>query len=126
MARRVVRTDRVIALLGGAVVLLGVAILWLVGRDGLPFGGEAESPEARAQAQLAEHAGQGARVVYTERGKRNAVCGYVRIGGADQAFVSRPNRIALQSDPLRKEFEEMQADLCPGFLRAPAAGRRGA
>jgi len=122
MARRIVRVDRLIPVLGAAVLALGAVILWLATREG--FGSGGPTPLERAEAQLRDHAGRDAVVVYNETGRRSALCGYVRTGGRDVAFVSRPNRVLLQTDPLRAEFEEMLGDLCPGFLtRPPTPGR---
>ena len=62
-------------------------------------------------------------VRYTERGRRRAVCGYVSAGDELVVFISRPNRILLETDPLKAEFDEMLSDVCPGFLtRAPGGG----
>ena len=117
MARRTIRVERLIAVLGVAVLALGAVILWLATTRGL---GRAEpTPVERAQAQLLRLVGPDARVSYTETGRRRAVCGYVSHGGQVTAFVSRPNRVLLATDPLKTEFEGMLTDLCPGFLRAP-------
>lgn len=121
MARRTIRAERLIAVLGGAVLLLGALILWLATQSG-GLGGREPTVEERAAAQLREHLGPEAVVRYTERGRRRAVCGYVSTGGRLEVFISRPNRILLESDPLKVEFNEMLRDLCPGFLiRAPGA-----
>lgn len=124
MAPRRIRVERLIAVLGVAVLILGVLLLWLVGRDGGLGGGE-PSVEDRARAQLREHIGPEAVVRYTETGRRRAVCGYVSADAQLVVFISRPNRILLETDPLKAEFDEMLRDVCPGFLtRAP--GARGA
>ena len=123
MAPRKVRVERLIAVLGAAVLILGVLLLWLVTRDGGLGGGEPSAAD-RARAQLSAHIGPGAVVRYTETGRRRAICGYV----SDQqgrlvVFISRPNRILLETDPLKAEFDEMLRDVCPGFLtRAPNVG----
>ena len=120
MTARRIRVERLIAVLGGAVVVLGALLLWLVTRDG-GLGGE-PSVEERAGQQLREHVGPDAVVRYTERGRRRAVCGYVSAGDDLVVFISRPNRILLETDPLKAEFDEMLRDVCPGFLtRAPHA-----
>ena len=120
MTARRIRVERLIAVLGGAVVVLGALLLWLVTRDG-GLGGE-PSVEERAGQQLREHVGPDAVVRYTERGRRRAVCGYVSAGDELVVFISRPNRILLETDPLKAEFDEMLSDVCPGFLtRAPHA-----
>ena len=117
MTPRKARVDRLIALLGAAVLILGVLLLWLVTRGGGLGGGE-PSAEDRARTQLRELVGPQAVVRYTELGRRGAVCGYVGTGqvGAT-AFISRPNRLILETDPLKAEFDEMQRELCPGFLK---------
>ena len=121
MTPRRIRVERLIAVLGGAVVVLGALLLWLVTRDG-GLGGE-PSVEERAGQQLREHVGPDAVVRYTERGRRRAVCGYVSAGDELVVFISRPNRILLETDPLKAEFDEMLSDVCPGFLtRAPGGG----
>ena len=117
MASHRIRVERLIAVLGGAVLALGVLVLWLVTRGGV--GGE-PSVEERAGAQLREHVGPAAVVRYTERGRRRAVCGYVSADDQLIVFISRPNRILLETDPLKVEFDEMLRDVCPGFLtRSP-------
>ena len=122
MARRVIRVERLIAVLGAAVLVLGVLLLWLVSRSGGLGGGEPTAAD-RARAQLREHIGPGAVVRYTESGRRRAVCGYVSTNDQLVVFISRPNRILLETDPLKAEFDEMLRDVCPGFLtRAPAPG----
>ncbi|HEY0601015.1 hypothetical protein [Brevundimonas sp.] len=122
MAPRRIRVERLIVVLGAAVLILGVLLLWLVSRGGGLGGGE-PSPEDRARAQLRAHIGPGAVVRYTERGRRRAVCGYVSAGDQLVVFISRPNRILLETDPLKAEFDKMLRDVCPGFLtRAPGAG----
>ena len=124
MTARRIRVERLIAVLGGAVVVLGALLLWLVTRDG-GLGGE-PSVEERAGQQLREHVGPDAVVRYTERGRRRAVCGYVSAGDELVVFISRPNRILLETDPLKVVFDEMLRDVCPGFLaRAPGIGAGG-
>lgn len=125
MSPRRIRVERLIAVLGVAVLILGVLLLWLVTRNG-GLGGRQVSPEERAGAQLREHVGPVAVVRYTERGRRRAVCGYVSAGDDPVVFISRPNRILLETDPLKAEFDDMLRDVCPGFLtRAPTVGAGG-
>lgn len=122
MARRVIRVERLITVLGVAVLVLGALVLWLVSQSGGLGGGE-PSAEDRARAQLRRHIGPEAVVRYTETGRRRAVCGYVSTEDQLVVFISRPNRILLETDPLKAEFDEMLRDVCPGFLtRAPGAG----
>ncbi len=121
MTRRL-STDRLILVLGLAVLALGALILWLVSRNA--FAPEAPTPEERAAAQVRDILGTDARVRYTEAGRRLAVCGYVEDGGRTVAFISRPNRLMLSTDPLRAEYDQMQADFCPGFLTRPGGAAR--
>lgn len=115
MTRRVIRADRLITVLGGAVLLLGVGVLWIVSQGGA-LGAQKVDPEARAKEQLRDLIGREAVIRYTEVGRRRAVCGYVSHGSDLTVFISRPNRILLETDPLKAEFDEMLRDLCPGFL----------
>jgi hypothetical protein len=115
-------TDRLILVLGVAVLALGALILWLVSRNA--FAPPAPTPEERAVAQVRDILGRDARVRYTETGRRLAVCGYVEDGGQTIAFISRPNRLMLSTDPLRAEYDQLQADFCPGFLTRPRAAAR--
>ena len=117
MARRGMKIERVIAILGVVVIALGLLVVWLVSRNA--FQPQQVSALDRAQTQLRAHLSERAPIVYSEEGRRNAICGYVRTEGRNVAFVSRPNRIILESDPLPTEFADMQRDLCPGFMRAP-------
>ncbi len=122
MTHRRFATDRLIPLLAIVVLALGALILWLVSRDA--FAPPAPTPEERAIAQVRDILGPDARVRYTEPGRRLAVCGYVEDGGQTIAFISRPNRLMLSTDPLRTEYEQMQRDFCPGFLTRPAPAAR--
>lgn len=119
MAPRRIRVERLIAVLGAVVLLLGALLLFLVTRGGA-FGDGEPSAEDRARAQLLVHIGPSAVVRYTEAGRRRAVCGYVSdADGRLVSFISRPNRILLETDPLKVEFDEMLRDVCPGFLTRP-------
>ena len=125
MAPRRIRVERLIAVLGVAVLALGALILWLASRNA--FAPDAPTPEERAAAQVRDILGPDARLRYTETGRRRAVCGYVSNSGGDLVvFISRPNRLLLETDPLKAEFDAMLRDVCPGFLtRAPGpAGAR--
>ena len=122
MTDRRLPTDRLILILGVAVLALGALILWLVSRDA--FAPSAPTPDERAVAQVRDILGPAARVRYTEPGRRLAVCGYVEQDGRTIAFISRPNRLMLSTDPLRTEYEQMQRDFCPGFLTRPAPAAR--
>lgn len=119
MARRAIRTDRLVAVLGAAVLMLGAVLVWVTVRNGGVFT-EPTSSE-RALRQLREQMGPDVEIQYLEIGKGRAVCGYAgrRRGAGGPAFISRPNRLLLDSDPLQTEFNQMLADVCPGFIKAP-------
>lgn len=119
MARRALRTDRLIAVLGVAVVLLGALALWFVTRA--PGGGFTEEPASRrVLRQAREQLGRSAEVQLIEPGRGRVVCGYIASGRGGRAigFISRPNRMLLSQDPLNGEFRAMIAADCPGFPEA--------
>ena len=121
MARRAIRTERLIAILGVAVIVLGALTLWLVTRGS--GGGFTEEPAARrVLRQAREQLGRTAEVQLIEPGRGRVVCGYVAAGRGEAAvgFISRPNRILLSEDPLNGEFRAMIAADCPGFPEPPA------
>ena len=80
-----------------------------------------EPSDARVTRQIRTLAGPGAELRYAEPGQRRAVCGYIgrARGGPAVGFVSTPNRILFSDDPLPKEFAEMRARYCPGFMQGP-------
>ena len=121
MARQAIRTERLIAVLGVAVVLLGALALWLAVRNGGVF--VEPSPSERALRQLREQVGPTTEIRYLEVGRGRAIGGYAspREDGSAIAFISRPNRILLRTDPLQSEFDQMLRDVCPGFLHSPTA-----
>lgn len=114
---RVIRIDRLIWGLGALVLVLGGVILWLALSHQL--GPREPTPQERARAQIRELVGRRTTITYMEAGRRLSVCGYLKIEGRPVAFVSRPNRLMLETDPLPTEFRQNQQDLCPSFLRPP-------
>ena len=122
MARRAIQTDRLIALLGAAVIILGALALWLGARE--PGAGFDEEPvSSRVMRQAREQLGRNAEVRLIEPGRGRVVCGYI---GADRAgrpvgFISRPNRMLLSHDPLNAEFRAMMSADCPDFPEPPMA-----
>ncbi|MFN3669864.1 MAG: hypothetical protein ACK4VY_11180 [Brevundimonas sp.] len=122
MARRAIRTNRLIAVLGTAVIALGVLALWLVAR-GPGSGFTEESASQRVLRQAREQLGRSAEVQLIEPGRGRVVCGYIAVtrGGPPVGFISRPNRMLLSDDPLNGEFRAMIAADCPGFPEPPAA-----
>lgn len=120
MAGRALRTERLIAILGVAVVLLGALALWLVNRDsGAGFTEEPASRRVLRQAR--EQLGPTAEVQLIEPGSGRVVCGYIAAarGGRAVGFISRPNRMLLSDDPLNGEFRAMIDADCPNFPEPP-------
>lgn len=123
MTRRVIRTDRLILVLGVLVLLLGGLSAWVVIRNN-SLASEEARPEARALRQLRENLGPSAELRHTQVGKGLALCGYAGLRGDPRAvaFVSRPRRLLMEDDPLPREFAAMVRTDCPGFLqRRPTA-----
>lgn len=122
MARRAIRTDRLIAVLGAAVIVLGALALWFVTRGS--GGGFTEEPASRrVLRQAREQLGRTAEVQLIEPGRGRVVCGYIAAGRGGRAvgFISRPNRMLLSHDPLNGEFRAMITADCPNFPEPPAA-----
>lgn len=122
MAARRIRTDRVIAVLGVAVLMLGALIGWRVfaSQGVAPW---ETPPHRRALQQVRERMGPTGQVRLIERGRGRVVCGYAGREGeaASIAFVSRPNRILFADDPLVGEFRAMVEVDCPGLPTPPPA-----
>ena len=120
MARRAIRTDRLIAVLGVAVIVLGALALWFVTQGS--GGGFTEEPVSRrVLRQAREQLGRTAEVQLIEPGRGRVVCGYVAAerGGRAVGFISRPNRMLLSHDPLNGEFRAMMSADCPDFPEPP-------
>ncbi len=120
MARRAIRTDRLIAVLGVAVIALGALVLWFVIQGS--GGGFTEEPASRrVLRQAREQLGRTAEVQLIEPGRGRVVCGYIAAerGGPAVGFISRPNRMLLSVDPLNGEFRAMIAADCPDFPEPP-------
>ncbi|TPW01793.1 MAG: hypothetical protein FD125_2392 [bacterium] len=120
MARRAIRTDRLIAILGVAVIVLGALALWFVTQG--TGGGFTEEPASRrVLRQAREQLGRTAEVQLIEPGRGRVVCGYIAAerGGPAVGFISRPNRMLLSQDPLNGEFRAMMSADCPDFPEPP-------
>ena len=124
MARRL-NVQRLIWVLGVAVLVLGAISLWAVTR-GAPVGVAQPPAAARALQQVREQMGRSGELRYSEPGTGRALCGYAGLKGHARAvaFVSRPNRILFSDDPLPGEFREMRERFCPGFLVQPPVTAR--
>ena len=108
MVRRAIRTDRLIAVLGVVVIVLGALAIWFVTRGS--GGGFTEEPTSRrVLRQAREQLGRTAEVQLIDDR-----------GGRAVGFISRPNRMLLSEDPLNGEFRAMIASDCPGFPEPPA------
>ena len=120
MRPRVLRIDRLIVVLGVAVLLLGGVLLWLAAR-GQPPAVPREPVSERVLRQAREQLGPRAEVQLIEAGNGRVVCGYVAAEprGAAVGFISRPNRMLLSHDPLSTEFRAMLAADCPDFPESP-------
>ena len=121
MARRAIRTDRLIAVLGVTVIVLGALALWFVTQGS--GGGFTEEPASRrVLRQAREHLGRTAEVQLIEPGRGRVVCGYIAAerGGRAVGFISRPNRMLLSHDPLNGEFRAMMSADCPDFPEPPS------
>ena len=120
MARRAIRTDRLIAALGAAVLLLGALIVWGLVRNAGP--GFVEEPTARrVLRQARDQLGPTAEIRLLDPGRGRVACGYVgrRGEGAAYSFISRPNRIMMSHDPLATEYQAMLRADCPNLPKAP-------
>ncbi|WP_372520080.1 hypothetical protein [Brevundimonas sp.] len=125
MARRI-KVNRVLAVLGGAVVLLGAVVLWRVVDTG---GFEREPVVERVRGQLADYDASLALFDMIDGRTPGVVCGYAGTPG-DRAsavrFVARPNRLLTSADPLPGEFRDQIEVECPGyFATVPLAGGAG-
>jgi hypothetical protein len=120
MARKAIRTERLIAVLGIVVLILGAVAVWLTTRGSGPDFVQ-EPPAKRVLRQAREQLGPGAEVQLIEPGRGRVVCGYIAAGrrGPAVGFISRPNRMLLSQDPLNGEFRAMISADCPDFPEPP-------
>lgn len=117
--RRGIRTERLIVIMAGVVLALGVLIVWRLSDGGLSV--STETNRQRVLRQARAQLGPRAEVRLIEAGRGRALCGYVGVRGEDaaRAFLSRPNRLLLGDDPLRGEFHDQVARDCPRFPAPP-------
>ncbi len=120
MARKAIRTERLIAVLGIAVLVLGALAIWVATRGSGP-GFVQEPPAKRVLRQAREQLGRTAEIRLLDEGRGRVVCGYVGRRGESGAwsFISRPNRIMMSDDPLATEFQAMLRADCPSLPKPP-------
>jgi len=125
MAGRI-SANRIITVLGGAVLLLGAVVLWRVVDTG---GFSGEPVVERVRGQLADYDGALQLFDMTDGRTPGVVCGYAgRPGDRASAvrFVARPNRLLTSADPLPGEFRAQIEAECPGYFAAvPRTGGAG-
>ncbi len=131
MARRAIRTDRLIAVLGVAVVVLGALALWFITRGS--GGGFTEEPASqRVLRQLRERDPRLQAFQIVPGATDGVLCGFAGVPtgrpsvegeetAAGGTFISRRNRISFESDPLPKEFAQDYAEECAELPRGPTA-----
>ncbi len=125
MARRI-SANRIITVLGGAVLLLGAVVLWRV----VDTGGFASPPVVeRVRGQLAAYDASLELFDMTDGRTPGVVCGYAGTPGNRASavrFVARPKRLLTSADPLPGEFREQIEAECPGyFTTVPRTGGAG-
>lgn len=120
MARRL-SVQRLIGVLGVAVLGLGALSLWAISQ-GMRPGFTQEPASERVLRQAHEQLGPNAEIRLIEQGAGRVVCGYLAADphAAPVGFVSRPNRLLLSNDPLKDEFEQMVTQDCPEFPSPPS------
>ncbi len=120
MSDRRNRTDRLIAVLGVLVLVLGGLAIWATTQGAGP-GFTQEPVGRRVLRQAREQLGRTAEVRLVEPGRGRVACGYVARDRTAPAvgFISRPTRMLLSDDPLSREFRAMIAADCPAFPERP-------
>ena len=116
MTQRRINVNRIITVLGGAVLVLGAVVLWRV----VDTGGFAREPVVdRVRGQLADYDASLELFDITDGSTPGVVCGYAGVPG-DRAtavrFVARPNRLMTSADPLPGEFRDQIVAECPGYF----------
>ena len=120
MARRL-NVQRLMMVMGVLVVGLGALSAYAVSQ-GQRWSLEPEAPGERMIAQVRAQMGRGAEVRYAIPGVGPVMCGYAGYRGRGEAiaFISRPNRILFETDPLAAEFAAMKARDCPDLPEPPS------
>lgn len=124
MARRI-SANRIITVLGGAVLVLGAVVLWRV----VGTGSFSREPVVeRVRGQLQAYDPTLSLFDMTDGETPGVVCGHAGVPGRREAtltFVARPNRLMTSADPLSSEYREQIARECPDYFAA-VPGARGA
>lgn len=113
VARRL-NVQRLMAVMGVLVLGLGALCLYAVSQ-GQRWTLKPEEPGERMISQVRAQMGRGAEVRYAAPGAGPVMCGYAGYRGQPGAiaFISRPNRILFETDPLPGEFAAMKTADCP-------------
>lgn len=119
VARRL-NVQRLMMVMGVLVVGLGALSAYAI-RQGERWSLEPEAPGERMIAQVRAQMGRGAEVRYAIPGVGPVMCGYAGYRGRTDAiaFISRPNRILFETDPLAAEFAAMKARDCADLPEPP-------
>lgn len=121
MARRWIRTERAIAVLGAAVLALGALIAWRVW-EAQTF--SPESADERVRDQLLGYDPALRPFDLSAARTPGVLCGYAGSpGGEVVRFVSRPNRLLTSRDPLSGEFREQVRRECPAYFASQPTPR---
>lgn len=106
----------------GVVILLLGALGGYAAFEGQRWSLEPSNPGQRMTTQVRSQMGPGAEVRHAVQGRGQVMCGYAGYRGRLEAiaFISRPNRILFETDPLHLEFAAMKAADCPDLPEAPA------
>lgn len=120
VARRL-NVQRLMLVMGVLVLGLGAVSAYAVSQ-GQRWSLEPEAPGERMNGQVRAQMGRGAEVRYAAPGVGPVMCGYAGYRGRTDAiaFISRPNRILFETDPLAAEFADMKARDCPDLPEPPA------
>lgn len=128
VARRIVRIDRLIAVLAAAVLLLGALAVWRL-VETRTFA--RETPVERVARQLRDYDASLRLFDMTAAQTHGVVCGYAGTPAAAPRngqppplptvvrFISRPNRLLTSRDPLSGEFAEQVSRECPRYFVSP-------
>lgn len=120
MSRRL-NGKRLMQVMAVLVLLLG-ALSAYAAFEGQRWSLEPADPGQRMITQVRSQMGPGAEVRHAVKGQGRVMCGYAGYRGRQEAiaFISRPNRILFETDPLHLEFAAMKAADCRDLPEAPS------